>query len=64
MTLTDQILVFIDQHPGRTAWGISKELGRCASVSSILRKLAMSKRVLRRKGMNDSWTYYPNKKVI
>ena len=60
LSYTPRIIAFITAHPGRTAWGIGKELRlHGASVSSTLCKLAKKHRVRRRKGMSGSWTYWP-----
>lgn len=64
MTLTDRILLFVDEHPGRTAWDICKELCEdpkfaTGTVSSLLCQLAKKGRLRReRMGMRGSWTYY------
>lgn len=63
MTLTQRILTFVRRHPGRTAWGIAKELSAdprfaTGSVSSLLNQLAKAGRVRREKGMRGSWTYF------
>lgn len=63
LSYTPRIVAFITAYPGRTAWGIGKELSlHPASVSSTLCKLARQKRVKRSKGMRGSWTYYPKAK--
>lgn len=63
-TLTSRILAFVAIYPGRTAWGVAKELtGRDAervkgSVSSLLNQLAKAGRLRRERGMRGSWVYY------
>lgn len=64
MTLTDRILLFVDENPGLTAWSISKGLSETPeldkrSISSILNRLAKLGHVVRIKGMRGSWRYFP-----
>lgn len=59
-TLTDRVAESVRRHPGRTAWGVAKELGASpGTVSSILRRLAAKGGRLRRAiGSRGSWVYY------
>lgn len=58
-TLTADVLSFVKKHPGRTAWGVAKELrAPSASVSSILHRLAEKGTLRRAKGHARSWIYY------
>jgi hypothetical protein len=73
-TLSAHILTFVAAHPGRTAWGITKEL--ClqetpsgdprfltGSVSALLCRMAKDGRLGRRRGARGSWTYYARKRL-
>ena len=65
MTLTDQILNYVETHPGHSAWAIAKGIGASsASVSSILHYKA-ERGILQRKKSQwmGTWVYYPPVKI-
>lgn len=57
-SLTSRILIFVEEHPNITAWGIAKNIqADTNTVSSILR-LKTERGILRRtKGLTGSWVY-------
>ena len=62
LTLTHRVLLFIERHPARTAWGIAKEISddpkrATGTISSLLCRMARDGQLLRQKGMRGSWTY-------